>query len=194
MLPFRYGRTVIGLRLRGDKMKLINVRRYIPDELFLGDGIQYFIDETGKDWFKSLHLFTKKYALVVEPDSGIVRGVTEDVSRLYPAGFNVVEVDTLPAGCDCMGNWVFDGEKIISRIYTPDERQAQARQKQTRLLQEAAREMAPLQDASDLDMATDAEKTVLLAWKKYRVLLNRVDISAAPYGDIEWPKAPPKKV
>lgn len=175
MLPFRYGRTVIGLRLRGDKMKLINVRRYIPDELFLGDGIQYFIDETGKDWFKSLHLFTKKYALVVEPDSGIVRGVTEDVSRLYPAGFNVVEVDTLPAGCDCMGSWVFDGEKIISRIYTPDERQAKARQKQTRLLQEAAREMAPLQDASDLDMATDAEKK-----KSLSAGLEKIPRSAKP--------------
>ncbi|WGM01017.1 tail fiber assembly protein [Arsenophonus nasoniae] len=173
-------------------MKLINVRRYIPDELFLGDGIQYFIDETGKDWFNSLSLFTKKYALVVEPDSGIVRGITEDVSRLYPAGFNVVEVDTLPEGCDCMGGWIFDGEKIISRVYTPDERQAQARQKQTRLLQEAAREMAPLQDASDLDMTTDAEKASLLAWKKYRVLLNRVDISASLDGDIDWPQQPDK--
>ncbi|HGJ5856541.1 hypothetical protein [Arsenophonus nasoniae] len=103
MRPFKYGRPAIGPRLRGDEMKLINVRRYIPDELFLGDGIQYFIDETGKDWFNSLSLFTKKYALVVEPDSGIVRGITEDVSRLYPAGFNVVEVDTLP---ECNGQQI----------------------------------------------------------------------------------------
>lgn len=155
---FRYGRTVIGPRLRGDEMKLINVRQYIPNTLFLGDGIQYFIDETGKDWFKSLPLFTKKYALVVDPNSSVVCGITEDVSRLYPAGFNVVEVDALPAGCDCMGDWVFDGEKVISRIYTLDELQAQARQKQTRLLEQVARIIAPLQDAIDLDMASEAEK------------------------------------
>lgn len=53
-------------------------------------------------------------------------------------------------------------------------------------MDEATRIMAPLQDAVDLNMATDAEKAALLAWKKYRVLLNRVDISDAP--DIDWPK------
>lgn len=46
----------------------------------------------------------------------------------------------------------------------------------------------PLQDASDLDMATDEEKSQLTAWKKYRVLLSRVDTSN-PAG-IEWPQLP----
>lgn len=46
----------------------------------------------------------------------------------------------------------------------------------------------PLQDAVDLNIATEAERQQLTAWKKYRVLLNRVDTSKAP--DIEWPKAP----
>ncbi|WP_277888405.1 tail fiber assembly protein, partial [Escherichia coli] len=40
----------------------------------------------------------------------------------------------------------------------------------------------------DLGMATDDETKLLLAWKKYRVLLNRVDTSTAP--DIEWPEEP----
>lgn len=48
--------------------------------------------------------------------------------------------------------------------------------------------IAPLQDAIDLDMATDEEKAQLIEWKKYRVLLNRVDTSTAP--DIEWPEKP----
>ncbi|HHL1887459.1 TPA: tail fiber assembly protein, partial [Klebsiella pneumoniae] len=39
-----------------------------------------------------------------------------------------------------------------------------------------------------LEMATDDEKTRLAAWKKYRVLLNRVDTSTAP--DIKWPEKP----
>ncbi|RXB07363.1 tail fiber assembly protein, partial [Escherichia coli] len=48
--------------------------------------------------------------------------------------------------------------------------------------------IAPLQDAVDLDMATDDETKLLLVWKKYRVLLMRVDTSTAP--DIEWPTPP----
>jgi hypothetical protein len=48
--------------------------------------------------------------------------------------------------------------------------------------------IATLQDAVDRDMATDAEKTALTAWKKYRVLLNRVDTTKAP--DITWPVQP----
>ncbi|EFW7230861.1 tail fiber assembly protein, partial [Shigella flexneri] len=45
--------------------------------------------------------------------------------------------------------------------------------------------IAPLQDAVDLDMATDDETKLLLAWKKYRALLMRVDIK-----NTEWPKKP----
>ncbi|MEY1239806.1 tail fiber assembly protein [Providencia manganoxydans] len=60
-------------------------------------------------------------------------------------------------------------------------------QKQS-LLAEANNAIAPLQDAVDLDIATDEEKAQLTAWKKYRVLLNRVDTSTAP--DIEWPEKP----
>ncbi|PHM23260.1 tail assembly protein [Xenorhabdus budapestensis] len=46
----------------------------------------------------------------------------------------------------------------------------------------------PLTDAVDLDMVTDEEKAALLAWKTYRVLLNRVDCSVTT--DIPWPKQP----
>ncbi|MDC9614087.1 tail fiber assembly protein [Xenorhabdus khoisanae] len=52
----------------------------------------------------------------------------------------------------------------------------------------AANAIAPLQDAIDLDMATDAEKSALTEWRKYRVLLNRVDCATAP--DIPWPEQP----
>ncbi|HBA9565459.1 TPA: tail fiber assembly protein [Escherichia coli] len=48
--------------------------------------------------------------------------------------------------------------------------------------------IAPFQDAADLEMATEEETSLMEAWKKYRVLLNRVDISVAP--DIEWPTIP----
>lgn len=65
---------------------------------------------------------------------------------------------------------------------------AEAEQQKQSLLAEANNAIAPLQDAVDLDMATDEEVAQLTAWKKYRVLLNRVDTSTAP--DINWPEKP----
>ncbi|MGK0737006.1 tail fiber assembly protein [Yokenella regensburgei] len=53
------------------------------------------------------------------------------------------------------------------------------------LMQQAGDQIAPLQDAVDLDMATDEEKQSLVGWKKYRVLLGRVDCSKPV-----WPEIP----
>lgn len=61
-----------------------------------------------------------------------------------------------------------------------------AEQEKINLLAVATSAIAPLQDAVDLDMATEVETALLLEWKKYRVLLNRVDTSKP-----EWP-TPPK--
>lgn len=64
--------------------------------------------------------------------------------------------------------------------------------KKDTLLAAAANAIAPLQDAVDLDMATEDETTLLAAWRKYRVLLSRIDASTAP--DIVWPVAPAAEV
>ena len=72
--------------------------------------------------------------------------------------------------------------------YTPEELVAQAESKKSRLMQTANAEIAPLQDAVDLGIATTKETAALTEWKKYRVLLNRVDTSKAP--DIDWPVPP----
>lgn len=45
--------------------------------------------------------------------------------------------------------------------------------------QEFSEYIAPLQDAVDLEIATEEERSLLEAWNKYRVLLNRVDTSVA---------------
>ncbi|HFD8256711.1 TPA: tail fiber assembly protein [Salmonella enterica] len=55
----------------------------------------------------------------------------------------------------------------------------------SRLLQMASEKIAPLQDAVDLGLATDDEKAQLDEWKKYRVLVNRVDTS-----NPDWPDVP----
>lgn len=68
---------------------------------------------------------------------------------------------------------------------TAEEIKRDADYKKSELLAQATIVIAPLQDAVDLDMATEEEAAALLAWKKYRVLLNRVDTS-----NPVWPKAP----
>lgn len=45
-----------------------------------------------------------------------------------------------------------------------------------------------LQDAVDLEMADEEEKSLLIKWKAYRVLLRRVDVTPAPR--IIWPDKP----
>lgn len=56
------------------------------------------------------------------------------------------------------------------------------------LIKTASEHIEPLQDAVDLGMATDDEKARFNAWRKYRVLLARVDTSTAPA--IIWPGIP----
>ncbi|MBX4132287.1 tail fiber assembly protein [Frischella sp. Ac48] len=60
--------------------------------------------------------------------------------------------------------------------------------KKNRLISEASNQIAYLQDAVDLEIATDEEKTVCAAWKKYRILLNRINVNDAP--NIVWPEKP----
>ncbi len=47
------------------------------------------------------------------------------------------------------------------------------------VIQIASEHIAPLQDAVDLEITTEEETSLLEAWNKYRVLLNRVDTSVA---------------
>lgn len=62
---------------------------------------------------------------------------------------------------------------------------AMAEQKRSQLRGVADSKIAWRQDAVDADIATDEEAAELAAWKKYRVLLMRVD-TLAPV----WPTAP----
>lgn len=65
---------------------------------------------------------------------------------------------------------------------------SQAEQQKSQLRKAADSEIAWLQDAVDAGIASDEEMALLVAWKKYRALLMRIDTSKAP--DIEWPPVP----
>ncbi|EPX8394682.1 tail fiber assembly protein, partial [Escherichia coli] len=79
-------------------------------------------------------------------------------------------------------SWVKDAEaEKLFRI-------REAEETKNSLMQVASEHIAPLQDAVDLDIATEEEASLLAAWKTYRVLLNRVNTAVA--ADVEWPVAP----
>ncbi|WP_410760326.1 tail fiber assembly protein [Citrobacter youngae] len=68
---------------------------------------------------------------------------------------------------------------------TKDEQQERAEQKRRSLKSVADTEISWRQDAVDADIATDEETAALSEWKKYRVLLMRVDTSKP-----DWPTPP----
>lgn len=71
---------------------------------------------------------------------------------------------------------------------TKDEQQERAEQKRRSLKSVADTEISWRQDAVDAGIATEEETAALSEWKKYRVLLMRVDTTTAP--NISWPVKP----
>ncbi|WP_313471694.1 tail fiber assembly protein [Atlantibacter hermannii] len=87
--------------------------------------------------------------------------------------------------------WLYDGETFTPPPVAPPSHAqlvAAAEQEKQYRLTVANNQIAPLQDAVDLDMATEQEAADLLAWKKYRIQVNRVSTENAP--EIEWPDKP----
>lgn len=73
---------------------------------------------------------------------------------------------------------------------TKDEAVAIAMKKCEELLKQAAKAIAPLQDAVDLNDATTTEKSNLIAWKRYRIAVNRVQDQSGYPLQIDWPATP----
>ena len=78
--------------------------------------------------------------------------------------------------------WVLDAEKQHQHEVN------QASAKKNQLIAEATTKISYLQDAVDTDIATDAEIELFSALKKYRALVNRIDVQQAP--EITWPEKP----
>lgn len=127
----------------------------------------------------------KKFAVVL--DGLVVNTVVWD----GVSDWNPNEGEAIEAGEDVGIGWSYaNGEFSAPPVpkLTQAEIVAQADIKKASFMQTASSKISVLQDAVDYEMATAEETAALTAWKKYRVLLNRIDTSIV--ADIEWPALP----
>lgn len=153
--------------------------------------IVFLKDENGNDWYQWLKTLSKETMKIsFNPDSKEIIHFSYDASTIFPINQVVVEIapehvpdEFTAAGEKALGGaFLFDGGEIIT---APVDYEEEAQRKKLELLNQANNVIATLQDAVDLDMATDEEAEGLTQWRKYRVLLSRVDVTAPV-----WPEVP----
>lgn len=97
----------------------------------------------------------------------------------------------IPEGETPVEGWGYNGETFSPPSPPSDEQLAFAALTQRASLMEwASLQIAPLQDAVDLDEATAEETARLKALKQYRVALNRLEQQEGWPATIEWPTFP----
>ncbi|EBE2365558.1 tail fiber assembly protein [Salmonella enterica] len=150
-------------------------------------GVIWLYSEDGKNWYEEQKNFAADTLKIAYDQNGVIVNISTDVSTINPTGLSVVELPNITANrrADIYGGWVFDGEKIIKRVYTTEELRRQAESKKAKLLEDAETVITPLARAVKLGIATDEEQKRLEVWEKYSVLVNRVDISKP-----DWPDRP----
>ncbi|EDQ6931689.1 tail fiber assembly protein [Salmonella enterica subsp. houtenae] len=150
-------------------------------------GVIWLYSEGGKNWYDEQKNFAADTLKIAYDQNGVIVNISQDVSTINPTGLSVVELPNITANrrADIYGGWVFDGEKIIKRVYTSEELRQQAEVKKLKLLEEAEAVITPLARAVKLDIATDEERQRLEVWEQYSVLVNRVDTSKP-----DWPERP----
>lgn len=166
-------------------LHLKNVTQYTPEtdeqkEIAEQYNAIFWRDESGLDWYQAVTQFQSDTFKVKYLPNGVICAIDKDASTICPEGGSIVEMESLPDGVDSNGEWQFIDGSIVPRTYTPDELTVQAEQKKQRLLANAAKAIAPLQDAVDIGEATSEEEAKLKVWKKFRVGVNRVDTTQLP--------------
>lgn len=172
-------------------MELRNVTRYYPEEMPYGEGIQYFRSEDGQDFYESLDKFTKKYKLCTHPETGVIYSMAEDASRLYPAGFTIVEVDELPEGFGIEACWYYKDGEVLP---VPVDYSRLAEKQRQRLLNEAKDITSDWKTELELGTISDDDKVRLTQWMEYIKVVKALDLSQvsdeSSFYLIQWPEKP----
>lgn len=172
-------------------MELRNVTRYYPEDTPYGGSIQYFRSEDGQDFYESLDKFTKKYKLCIHPETGVIYSMAEDVSRLYPAGFTIVEVDELPEGFCIEARWYYKNGEVLP---VPVDYPRLSEKKRQRLLNEAKDITSDWKTELELGTISDDDKDRLTQWMAYIKAVKALDLSQvsdeSSFNSINWPERP----
>lgn len=136
------------------------------------------------------------YALILEGKvtNTILWEGPEVAPMEFDEGITYVEIPD-EAGTFPSTGWLYDGAVFTAPPLTAEEKEsneqaalaANVALKQS-LMDEASNKISVLQDAVDLEMATDEETAALPLWKKYRVLLNRINANTSE--TVAWPDKP----
>ena len=78
----------------------------------------------------------------------------------------------------------------VTELDAPLPSEGEQRERQSVKLQQAVVAMAPLEDAERLGIASEAELSLLAAWRLYRVEVYRLPQSAGWPADVIWPEQP----
>lgn len=168
-------------------MNLKHFRPYTPEKAAYQNAL-YLRAESGEDWYECQADFAEDTIKIAYQTDGVIVSACRDVSAMFPTGLSVAELaaNDIPEAADLIGGgWAFKDSGIVAVVPTNEQQVANVVVQKNRLMSQCNDTIATLQDAVDFEMATDEEKASLLEWKKYRVLLMRVDTS-----NPQWPEMP----
>lgn len=165
-------------------MRMNNFKHYDPEAKAFGDGVQYFSDDKGRDFYESFDLFTKKYVVLFDK-YGMVRFLVKsgDISMTYPLGLSICDLNTIPKDFDITkGPWQFDGKKINK--LDVDLAVSTSKRKKA-LLSSISSQLSVLSDAVEMDEATEEEVERYNSLRKLRLKLSRLS-DDTPQDEIDW--------
>lgn len=143
---------------------------YLPGANY-GEALPLDVVEISDDEYRDFYLSINNECRVYAKNKAF------EVSDKRPSRYHSWDSSSLSWVITEESRALMDSDLISSNIH-----------KKQNLMALASSTMAPLQDAVDIGIATDEEKSILDKWKKYRVALSRIDASTAP--DIAWPEIP----
>jgi len=140
---------------------------------------------------------SSRYAIVVE---GVVLNIIawdgETEYDVKQAGYgDKAELMALDEDSSVTAGYLYNGKSFSAPPLTKEQQAAQDAYALTgnlnlksAMMDEANQKISVLQDAVDLEIATEDETASLPLWKKYRVLLNRIDANTS--NQVTWPEKP----
>lgn len=166
-------------------MRMNNLELYFPEDKPFGERIQYLRDDKGRDYYETRKQFTKKYVILFD-SFGVVRCATETKNLVFtqPLGMSIVDINVLPKDFDLFGKdtWVFDGKKLERVDVDPSVSTAIRKE---RALKKINKLIVPLQDAVDLEEATEEEIEKYKSLRKLRIQLTRIS-DDTPVTEVDW--------